>query len=421
MNVKCHMIIFILLLFLCTCAEKEQEDTVLRVWDFKYRDVDIKDDLKEIDDLFMEKHPGIIIEHSGFSDLEYIPNLAAALLAGTGPDVIWVHPGMEFNQLKGYFLDISEYTADIQELFFTESLDLCRSGGNAIKGLPLTFQGFGWYYNKEAFRNAGLDPEAPLVYWDDFITACRILKDNEITPIALGNNPSNGIDFIRRILISSFFSEQEIYDFYKNGRGLFSDRFRIIIGMCEELFINDFFDKNDLFMPYFMHGQNAFLTGDYGFIPGLLSDISHWKNFTEGLGKENIGYFPNFIYNDEADIPIQLIQWAGIICSVNKDTENPDLAVSYIKHLFSNDSVRILVENAGALVPLKELDLPVEKYPVLDDIYKALEHTQIDIETVLNNVIFRDYMYRMDDIFFNTREINLNEYILKLQEFFSDY
>jgi ABC-type glycerol-3-phosphate transport system substrate-binding protein len=274
----------------------------------------------------------------------------------------------------------------------------------------------GWYYNKELFRKAGLDPDRPPSDWDSFLSACEALKKEGITPIATGNNRPMTTEFIRRSLMSAFFTEEELISFYKQGRGVLTSRYRIILDFCRTLRDREYLDETGLFRPYFNYAAESFAGGESAIILGLISDISHWKNFTDTLGKGNVGYFPNLEHEQMERPGIQLIQDAGVMVGINRASDNKEAAAAYLKILFSEKSQKILAEDLGLLIPLSQIVLPVDEYPVLRDIQSALNSTGSDPEIYVPTQYVTDLQYRLDDLLINTREITVDEYLIMLAE-----
>ena len=58
--------------------------------------------------------------------------------------------------------------------------------GAGLYDLPLGLNVEGFWYNKEVFTKAGLDPNAPPKTWDELIAACEAIKAIGIAPIAQG-------------------------------------------------------------------------------------------------------------------------------------------------------------------------------------------------------------------------------------------
>lgn len=391
-------------------------DSALTIWDFKYTDSKTKTAMNRIDNLFIEANKDIDFTHRGFFDQEYIPALRSALLAGTGPDIIWLHMGPELTEHQSYLEPLNDFIKNSNITFKNSSLDYIRKKIGTVKVLPLTFQGFGWYYNKELFIKAGLDPEKPPENWNDFLNACEALRKKGINPIAIGNNRPMTTEFLRRSLISAFFSENEIRTFYNQGQGFTTNRFHKIMEMIIEIRDKDYFDESGIYKPYFNYASDSFSKGNSAIILGLISDISHWKTFTDSLGSGNVGYFPNIIHPLMKRPGIQLLQPAGVLVGINHASKNKEAAYKYLEHLFSRKIQKILTEDLGMLIPLNDSILPLDEYPVLEEIYRTLNYSGSDPDVFVPSYYITELQYRLDDLLFNSREITLDEYVIKIKE-----
>jgi ABC-type glycerol-3-phosphate transport system substrate-binding protein len=59
--------------------------------------------------------------------------------------------------------------------------------GGKLWGMPIYLLGVPFVWNKQLFKQAGLDPNTPPATFDDLLTACSKLKAKGITPIGMGN------------------------------------------------------------------------------------------------------------------------------------------------------------------------------------------------------------------------------------------
>ena len=138
----------------------------LTVWDFKYSEVSAtgaQAPMKANDAAFMKAHPGVTIDHVAqpTDNTQYYQIIQSAATAGSGPDVAMFHPGGRVDGFADILVDLDPYIKDVKGQFTTASIEMCSLNeklGNPVKVLPLTMQGFGFYYNKAYFKKAGLIP-----------------------------------------------------------------------------------------------------------------------------------------------------------------------------------------------------------------------------------------------------------------------
>lgn len=159
---------------------------------------------------YMEENPKIEIEYlsttaiGGPSDTDTIANLIFNIEAETTIDVAKVEVQRTPLELMatGSALELTEIGADAVQ---TRSDELLNTNTTSIKGgiwgLPYEYDPFGYIYNADMYREAGLDPDSPPKTWDEFSAAnealveqfpgvwaiCHPLKNlNKIQPLVWG-------------------------------------------------------------------------------------------------------------------------------------------------------------------------------------------------------------------------------------------
>jgi len=107
---------------------------------------------------FMAKHPNIKIQREITTLDQLRATASTALASGTGPDVIYhdVTPGRELSQ-AGLLLPLDEFAADFgwRDRFFPAGLQWTISDGK-ITGLGLEYEFVGVFYNRTLIEQAGL-------------------------------------------------------------------------------------------------------------------------------------------------------------------------------------------------------------------------------------------------------------------------
>lgn len=166
-------------------------------------------------DEFEEAHPNIKVDHAGYGIFDLGDKLATALAGGTGPDLAM--DGIDGGQLKikaGTIVNLQPYIerdgVDTNQ-YFPLLIDIMKQEGNGdLYRLPLETDVRVLFYNKEAFREVGLDPEKPPTTWEELESySDKLTKWNDKTKLLdrIGFAPNlgnfwywtlawtNGVDF----------------------------------------------------------------------------------------------------------------------------------------------------------------------------------------------------------------------------------
>lgn len=143
---------------------------------------------RELIERFRSEHPGIQVTHHEHEQEAYKAKIEDWLRQpGGAPDVMFYFAGhlMADFYSKGLIRPITElWQAENWDLTFSPSIrDVVAYDGQTM-GVPISYYHWGIYYRKSLFARLGLDiPET----WDDFLAVGEALKEEGITPIALGS------------------------------------------------------------------------------------------------------------------------------------------------------------------------------------------------------------------------------------------
>lgn len=384
------------------------------IWDFKYGDVQgVQPAMKKIDELIMQKNPGIKINHVGQANDNYYQLVRAAVQAGSGPDIIMFHGGVQAYEFDEYTIPMDKYIAPWRSEISEFSWAYCSEGGNASKPVhlaPLTTQGFGIYYNKALFKKAGLDPEKAPTDIVSFMAACEKLKKAGIVPITAGlQGGPYTVDFLFRCLIANIYGPdtKDLGTGKQNFKGNAS--FRKAAEMVQELFSKGYVDPAGTSTPFFMDAANNFAAGKGAMFVGLLSDVCHWKVFGDALGKDGVGYFPTINFPEAKYKDLQVGQPAGIGYSVMKWSKNQDAAMKVVEGYARGEGNALWMGMTGALSPNKNVDIKSLGYPLVGEILKR--PFTLDFNTLLLNEDANSNFDRYCTQAFVSKEISLDKFI----------
>lgn len=125
----------------------------------------------------------------------YNQKIKLLISSGDLPDIVF-NGGNNITELaakSGKVADITSYfeaDPEWKALFDETSLGFNTVDGK-IYGVPVSKEISYIYYNKELFKQAGLEaPEVAYATWDDFFAACDTLKEAGITPVGMDSADS---------------------------------------------------------------------------------------------------------------------------------------------------------------------------------------------------------------------------------------
>ncbi len=427
MKIRALVVFCLLLAALATSVwasgTKEKEPAAkgpvtVTIWDFKYGDVQgVQPAMKKIDDLIMQKNPGIKINHVGQANDNYYQLVRAAVQAGSGPDIVMFHGGVQAYEFDDYTIDLNKYVAPWRPEISEFSWAYCSAGGDGSKPVhmvPLTTQGFGIYYNKALFKKAGLDPEKAPTDIDSFMAACEKLKNAGIVPITAGlQGGPYTVDFLFRCFVANIYGNdvKDLGTGKQNFKG--NAAFMKAAVYVQEMFKKGYVDPAGTSTPYFMDAANNFAAGKGAMFVGLLSDVCHWKVFADGLGNENLGYFPTINFPEAKYKDLQVGQPAGIGYSVMKWSKNPDAAAKVIEGYARGEGNAVWMGMTGALSPNKNVDIKSLGYPLVGEILKR--PFTLDFNTLLLNEDANGNFDRYCTQAFVSGEISLEKFVEQCQ------
>ena len=158
---------------------KEENKVILRF--FHYQG-EAEEAYNKLFDAYEQANPNVKIVSEFINSDSYGDVLEARIAIKDYPDVIGVHPGSHVLLLgkAGYLADLSENGCLAGS---SESSLKAASVGESVYGVPTDQSYICTFYNKKIFEEYQL--EIPKT-WDEFMDVCRILKENDVTPISIG-------------------------------------------------------------------------------------------------------------------------------------------------------------------------------------------------------------------------------------------
>lgn len=368
-----------------------------------------RDALDQIITKFNEENPNIKIDIEIVNSGQYIATYKNYIAAGDAPDIMFGKPqNMKEFVDGGYFMDLKdeECLKNVLPLLVKE----CTIN-DGVYGFPIDAQVKGTFYNKDMFKELGL--EAPTTK-DEFFKVCDAFMEKGTYPIV---QPYNFIHGPFHQLDSYFTSMavakgiQNVWMDSQNGEGTISDKPEMAEAF--EIFtkISQYKDPGDTAVdqaqgiqnfaagqrPMYINGgwligdaMAANPDGDFGMFPTPWSNNADENKLWIGIDdcfvvssqtehKDAVMTFLNFIAGDEAS-EIWMDTAKLMSSNVNVSTDNAAGLIQDIKSYIDQDKIA-----AKADVPDYTSEYSTTFRTILQE-YVALNANQQDVTKLLKDI-----------------------------------
>jgi len=198
-------------------------------------------------------------------------------------------------------------------------------------------------YNKEIFKEAGLDPENPPKTWDEFLSACKAIKEKGYVPLSLGNKEGfAGAWLASYIGIQNMDSAADLM-VPAIGKAKYTDeKYAAWWKKLGELRDNEYINK-DINSLEFYQGQDNFKKGQAGFTFTVGSGA---VDFVKTMGEDKVGIMIMPVWGSGK--LAGRLQLSSQTVGITSWSKNPEVAADFIKFMHSPERVNAMYEKSGA-------------------------------------------------------------------------
>ncbi len=320
---------------------------------------------------FQEANPDIKVKQTTFPYADYQTKVAAAILAGQGPDVVQLFYGWTDNFISGKMIRPLRAeafpAANIERDFFPIVSAMKR--GNDYYGLPTAVRSLALFYNKKAFKDAGLDPNNPPKTIDELVAAAEktTKRDGSGNIISAGMTLDMGgqdHQWWREVLIRQFggvpYTENDAKVAYNNEAGLKALTFYTDLQKKHKVGQAGFMDEGQ---AAFRAGLAAmtidgtFRLGSFNTIKSFEWGVTELPTNGQGVRSNYASYFANAI-------------------TTKAEGEKLAAAEKFLAYVSSPEAMKIWMEVVGELPARRTAALTPENiaHPVYGPFLKGLEY-----------------------------------------------
>lgn len=220
-----------------------------------------------------------------------------------------------------------------------------------------------WYYNKDAFDQAGLDADSPPATWDDLLNACEQLRSAGIAPVGGGIQDGFwGEWYLAHGLAQSVDSTGEALDLFIGERDFREPKYHEFWTRLEELvengYINDGMPSLELYP-----GIDLIVRGEVGMGLSIGSRVP--ADSETAKGNLGIMVMPVFGTGAMAGKPILDSQGLGI----SSQSENKELAAHFLEFLNTPERLDALWEQTQWMPSNSNWDSSVIEDPLVQQLW----------------------------------------------------
>ncbi|MGA2090411.1 MAG: extracellular solute-binding protein [Endomicrobiales bacterium] len=295
----------------------------------------------------------------------------------------------------GYVADLSaDMQAGWKDMLFDKPLSQNTfTEGNewkvkpGIYGVPIDVNAIMIYYNKDLFKQAGLDPENPPKTWDEFLVAGKKLRATGIQPFVSGFGEGWLIGVFANSYAWNMLGEQGILDTI-SGKIKYTDpRWLRVYQIFADMAKNDMFASGVATMVN-KDAERTFATGKAAMALNGSWGVNVYFSMSPNLNysvimppKIAVGKFPMKIFGGE-----------GSSLNVNATSPNKDKAIAFLKWLTAKDQQIMLAQETKNIPSNKDaaVGLPDILKTFADNINNTFDSLPVSESWQVSNVINTD-------------------------------
>ena len=330
----------------------------------------------KIIEAFNEIYPQITVDYQAIDISRHYQKMLIDLELGTGADVIRFQlPYSEQMLATGSVLEFNSDTIPtIDNMLGTESF--MTSSGDYY-GMTQLGHTQGWFYRKSVFEQLGLGEPTT---WEEFLDICKTIKENGITPIAIGTGSAT---FTPRVWFSTigvdFWGGEEGRQKLKSGEILIN----------EDGFLDTFKALNDI-RPYIPDDWVTITAADH--TPRVVSqECAMMIHITTGItsleknGEEDLDAIGWFDSPPPAGKENVLSVAAPSPWFVNKSSRNLQAAKALLNWMGTKEYMDLCLEVGFTGVPMMDgdFDLGSDLANECSEMYKTAENRCLRLDTNL--------------------------------------
>ena len=340
--------------------------TTLKIWYWGEQEAPgMKSFVDKATAAYMTKNPNIKIDAVLQESDTLYSAFRSAAKAKQGPDIQYFWGGTQALEdvWMGNVAPLSDYWSkeDIDNLPQAQRSETYWDGKQWC--MPFYQYGSVWGYNKKLFAKAGLDANKPPRTWEEFMNTCEALKKAGITPIGMGLKDGYFGGWIIGLMgQQNMNTKQDLVDLIKgsNNKSYTNPENYEWVAKLKEMKDKEYFNSDIMSLDLYQ-GQQLFDSGDAAMTidaEPYLAQLER-KQGTDTIGVMTTPVFGKGKMANSVGVPSQVL-------AITSFSKNKEEAAKFLKFLHTEDMMKLMYKEAGAVTPDKRfkdewLDTEVDK------------------------------------------------------------
>lgn len=350
------------------------QEKTLTVWDFKSAEPLMQPYFDKVREIFAAKHPDVELKQVAQPGNNYYVLLGTVINANEGPDVALLHNGNDSISRADAFVRLDDEIADIKgDIVGWESF---QSADGTYVAVPISIQGVALYYNKDIYKEAGLDPEKAPTTWEEFTANCEAIAATvKVSCLGVGNKDGVGFESTITALFDGLWGEETRQAFIRGEVDWTAPEIKTAFEKFDSLLEAGWVEPgSNSYNPY-TDMVNMLVGGRVAHMFGLVSDAPNsWRNMENLIEPGNLGVAaPVAIDRSAEEFPNRLTVDGGIGFGITRWSKQPDVALDYIKATVEAQASYVFMESAGGLPANKAVDTSPLNSPAATEVMRLIE------------------------------------------------
>jgi ABC-type glycerol-3-phosphate transport system substrate-binding protein len=270
--------------------------------------------------------------------------------AGELADVVQLYPGTLHDAVFPVLASLSpSMFPDIKDSLTLWDYTTKEPSGD-LAGVPIGNQGGAWYYNKELWSKAGLDPDKTPQTWDELTSAVDALKGSGVHPLGMSRGYA-GFYLWASILVQFMPEPERLAQFRAGTVPITSDEFKVSLSAVSKM------ARDGWFHPSFMDKEDDSATADFsqGNVGMYCAQLGSWSTFDLSLDPDAYGVFLPPKHPEAAKFAAYVTP--DTMFCLNKDSKNAEAALSWINYLGTKEGLTEALQVGGVMPNRPDVDV----------------------------------------------------------------